>query len=229
VDTAEVAGAMSLEGLRGTPDAFHPALQRARPHPGQIASAERLRALLAGSEIRESHRHDDPRVQDAYALRCMPQVHGAARNAFAYIRSVLETEANSATDNPLIFPDEEGGAGRERRQLPRPAGGAGARPARHRPDRPRLDLGAAHGAAGEPRPLGPPRLPHPRPRRELRDDARPDHRRGAGQRVEGALPPGQRGLHPDRREQGGPRLHGTSAARKARQVLRNARRWSGSS
>jgi histidine ammonia-lyase len=109
VEAAEVAGAMSLEGLRGTPDAFHPALQRARPHPGQIASAQRLRGLLGGSEIRESHRHDDPRVQDAYALRCMPQVHGAARNALGYIRGVLETEANSATDNPLLFPDEEGG------------------------------------------------------------------------------------------------------------------------
>ncbi len=108
-DTADVAGAMSLEGLRGTPDAFHPALQRARPHPGQIASAERLRALLEGSEIRESHRHDDPRVQDAYALRCMPQVHGAFRNALGYIHSVLETESNSATDNPLIFADEDGG------------------------------------------------------------------------------------------------------------------------
>lgn len=109
VEAAEVAGAMSLEGLRGTPDAFHPALQRARPHPGQAASAGRLRALLRGSEIRESHRHNDPRVQDAYALRCMPQVHGAARAALAYVRSVLEVEANSATDNPLIFPDEEGG------------------------------------------------------------------------------------------------------------------------
>ncbi len=108
-DAADVAGAMSLEGLRGTPDAFHEALQRVRPHPGQIASAARLRALLAGSEIRESHRHDDARVQDAYALRCMPQVHGAFRNALGYIHSVLETEANSATDNPLIFPDEEGG------------------------------------------------------------------------------------------------------------------------
>ena len=110
VETAEVSGAMTLEALRGTPDAFHPAIQRARPHPGQAASAERLRALLAESEIRESHRHDDPRVQDAYALRCMPQVHGAARNAFAYIGQVLETECNSATDNPLVFPDEgEGG------------------------------------------------------------------------------------------------------------------------
>jgi histidine ammonia-lyase len=109
VEAAEVAGAMSLEGLRGTPDAFHPALQRARPHPGHSASAERLRALLAGSEIRESHRHNDPRVQDAYALRCMPQVHGATRDALTYARSVLEIESNSATDNPLIFPDEEGG------------------------------------------------------------------------------------------------------------------------
>ena len=108
VDTAEVTGAMTLEALRGTPDAFHPAIQRARPHPGQAASAERLRALLAESEIRESHRENDPRVQDAYSLRCMPQVHGAARSAFAYIGQVLETESNSATDNPLVFPDEGG-------------------------------------------------------------------------------------------------------------------------
>ncbi len=106
MDAADVIGAMTLEGLRGTPDAFHPAIQRARPHPGQDVSARRLRALLAESEIRESHRENDPRVQDAYSLRCMPQVHGAARNALAYVRSVLETESNSATDNPLIFPDE---------------------------------------------------------------------------------------------------------------------------
>lgn len=106
VETAEVAGAMSLEALRGTPDAFHEALQRVRPHEGQKESAARLRALLADSEIRESHRHGDPRVQDAYSLRCMPQVHGAARNAFRYIRGVLEIEANSATDNPLLFPEE---------------------------------------------------------------------------------------------------------------------------
>jgi histidine ammonia-lyase len=106
VDTADVAGAMSLEGLRGTPAPFHPAIMQARPHPGQAASAERLRTLLADSEIRDSHVENDPRVQDAYALRCMPQVHGAARNALAYVRQVLETECNSATDNPLIFPDE---------------------------------------------------------------------------------------------------------------------------
>jgi histidine ammonia-lyase len=106
LESLEVAGAMSLEGLRGTPDAFDPLIQRARPQPGQMASAARLRALLRDSEIRESHRHGDPRVQDAYSLRCMPQVHGAARQALGYVRGVLEVEANSATDNPLIFPDE---------------------------------------------------------------------------------------------------------------------------
>jgi histidine ammonia-lyase len=104
-----VPGASSLEALPGSPDPYAVALQRLRPHPGQLAAAAHLRELLAASEIRESHRHNDPRVQDAYALRCMPQVHGAARNALAYVRSVLEVEINSATDNPLIFPDEAGG------------------------------------------------------------------------------------------------------------------------
>jgi histidine ammonia-lyase len=107
LETLEVSGAMSLEGLRGTPDAFDAALQRVRPQRGQQVSAARLRTLLAGSAIRESHRHGDPRVQDAYSLRCMPQVHGAARQALAFVREVLEVEANSATDNPLIFPDED--------------------------------------------------------------------------------------------------------------------------
>ncbi len=106
VETAEVAGAMSLEAMTGTPDPFEEVIHRARPQPGQLESASRLRALLADSEIRESHRDADPRVQDAYSLRCMPQVHGAARQAFAYARQVLEVEANSATDNPLIFPED---------------------------------------------------------------------------------------------------------------------------
>jgi histidine ammonia-lyase len=106
LETLEVAGAMSLEGLRGTPDAFDALIQRVRPQRGQLISAARLRTILADSEIRESHRHGDPRVQDAYSLRCMPQVHGAARQAMHYVREVLEIEANSATDNPLIFADE---------------------------------------------------------------------------------------------------------------------------
>jgi histidine ammonia-lyase len=107
LESAEVAGAMSLEALLGTPEAFRPEIQDARPHIGQSTSAARLRALLSGSEIRESHRDNDPRVQDAYCLRCMPQVHGAARQALAYARGVLETEANSATDNPLVFPEAD--------------------------------------------------------------------------------------------------------------------------
>ena len=109
LDTADVAGAMSLEGLRGTPGAFRPEIHAARPHPGQVESARRLRALLRSSQIRESHRTGDPRVQDAYALRCMPQVHGAAREAHAYARRILTTEANSTTDNPLVLPAGESG------------------------------------------------------------------------------------------------------------------------
>jgi len=107
LETAEVAAAMSVEALLGTPEAFRPEIHEARPHAGQIESAATLRALLVDSEIRESHREDDPRVQDAYALRCVPQVHGAGRHALAYVRGILETEANSATDNPLVFPDAD--------------------------------------------------------------------------------------------------------------------------
>jgi histidine ammonia-lyase len=101
---ADLAGAMSLEALMGTPAAFDPRIQAARPHTGQIASAAHLVRLLADSEIRESHREHDKRVQDAYCLRCMPQVHGAVRDVLAHVASVLEIEAGSATDNPLIFP-----------------------------------------------------------------------------------------------------------------------------
>lgn len=105
VETAEVAGAMTLEGLKGTPEAFRADAQAVRPHPGQGRSAARLRYLLRDSEIRESHRYGDPRVQDAYSVRCMPQVHGAAREVLAYVRRILETEANSTTDNPLVLPE----------------------------------------------------------------------------------------------------------------------------
>ena len=88
----------------GTPAAFHARIHQARPHPGQIRAAEHLMELLAGSEIREAHREHDTRVQDAYCLRCMPQVHGAVRGALEHVRSVLEIESGSATDNPLVFP-----------------------------------------------------------------------------------------------------------------------------
>jgi len=110
---ADAAGAMSLEALMGTPAAFDERIHQARPHAGQIAAAAHLLELLASSEIRESHREHDPRVQDAYCLRCMPQVHGAVRGVLAHVAGVLEIEAGSATDNPLIFPEgstEERGA-----------------------------------------------------------------------------------------------------------------------
>jgi histidine ammonia-lyase len=107
---ADLAGAMSLEALMGTPAAFDPRIHQARPHAGQIRAAEHLVELLAGSEIRESHREHDSRVQDAYCLRCMPQVHGAVRDALEHVRGILEIEAGSATDNPLVFPDSRADA-----------------------------------------------------------------------------------------------------------------------
>jgi histidine ammonia-lyase len=102
VDTADVIGAMTLDALRGTDVAFDERIHKARPHPGQIKTAENLRKLVEGSQIRESHR-DCQRVQDAYSLRCMPQVHGAVRDTLAHCREVMETEINSAVDNPLVF------------------------------------------------------------------------------------------------------------------------------
>jgi histidine ammonia-lyase len=108
VETAEVAGALTLEALRGSRQAFRPELHALRPHPGQVASAQRLYGLLEDSAIMESHR-DCGKVQDAYSLRCMPQVHGAVRDTLAHARRVLEIELNAATDNPLVFAD--GGPG----------------------------------------------------------------------------------------------------------------------
>ena len=106
---ADLAGAMSLEALRGTPAAFDSRIHQVRPHSGQIDSARHLLSLLAESEIRESHRTNDPRVQDAYCLRCMPQVHGAVRGALAHVEQVVTIESGSATDNPLIFAKESSG------------------------------------------------------------------------------------------------------------------------
>lgn len=101
---ADLAGAMSLEALMGTPCAFDARIHEARPHAGQIAAAAHLVRLMEGSEIREAHREHDSRVQDAYCLRCMPQVHGAVRDVLEHVRGVLEIESGSATDNPLVFP-----------------------------------------------------------------------------------------------------------------------------
>ncbi|HEY3593020.1 MAG TPA: histidine ammonia-lyase [Polyangiaceae bacterium] len=101
---ADVAGAMSLEALKGSQRPFDERLMRLRPHPGQAESAANLRRMLAESPIMESHK-DCGKVQDAYSLRCMPQVHGATRDALAFAEGVVERELNSVTDNPLVFPD----------------------------------------------------------------------------------------------------------------------------
>jgi histidine ammonia-lyase len=106
VDGADVAGALSLDALKGTPVAFDPRIHRLRPHRGQRIVAANLRRLVSGSEIRESHLHC-PRVQDAYSLRCMPQVHGAIRDALDYVRRTLGIEMNSVTDNPIVFSDHK--------------------------------------------------------------------------------------------------------------------------
>lgn len=105
LETADVASAMTLEALMGTPVAFDPRIQEVRPHAGQARVAAHLRALLEDSEIRESHRTGDSRVQDAYSLRCIPQVHGAILDVLEHVRQVLEVESGSATDNPLVFTD----------------------------------------------------------------------------------------------------------------------------
>jgi histidine ammonia-lyase len=102
---ADIVGACTLDALKGTLSAFDPDIQRVRPFPGQMAVAENFKKLGRRSEIAESHKFC-PRIQDPYSLRCIPQVHGAVRDAIAYVRKILEVEVNSATDNPLIFAEK---------------------------------------------------------------------------------------------------------------------------
>lgn len=106
VQMADVCAAASVDALLGTPDAFDPLIHKLRPYQGQQNSAANLHNILQNSHLRASHK-DCPNVQDAYSLRCTPQVHGAVREALQYVGKVLSTELNSTTDNPLIFPDED--------------------------------------------------------------------------------------------------------------------------
>lgn len=103
VDSADVISSLSLDALQGTVVAFDERIHQARPHAGQLITAANLRKMIAGSQINESHR-ECGRVQDAYSLRCIPQVHGAVRDTLAHCRRVMEIEVNSAVDNPLVFP-----------------------------------------------------------------------------------------------------------------------------
>src|SRR5262249_19034210 len=107
VKLADVVCALTLDVLKGTDAAFDPRIHAARPHPGQGASAANLRELLKDSALRESHR-DCGVVQDAYALRCAPQVHGAVRDAAAHALGVVDIEMNAATDNPMVFVNADG-------------------------------------------------------------------------------------------------------------------------
>ena len=105
IKTSDISAALSHEALRGTDNAYDLRLHQLRPYEGQIATAKNLLALLNKSEIRASHVEDDPRVQDSYSIRCIPQIHGASRDAINYVCSRIEIELNSVTDNPLIFPE----------------------------------------------------------------------------------------------------------------------------
>jgi histidine ammonia-lyase len=114
VDSADIAAALSLDALRGSPGAFDSRIMQARAYRGAATTAQNLARLNQGSQIRESHRSNvkDPRVQDAYSLRCTPQVHGAVRDSLAQARAIAEVELNSATDNPLVFANSADAAGK---------------------------------------------------------------------------------------------------------------------
>src|SRR6202012_5042242 len=106
LEAADIIGAMSLEALTGTKAPFDERLHRLRPYDGSLLVAQRLRSLLRDSAIMQSHVHCG-RVQDPYSLRCMPQVHGASRNAWLHLKELTETELNAVTDNPVIFDSED--------------------------------------------------------------------------------------------------------------------------
>lgn len=107
IKLADVSGALSHEALRCTDRAFDERIHKLRPYKGQIETAENILSLIKGSEIRESHRYNDGKVQDAYSIRCIPQVHGASRDCIEYVSRQIEIEINCVNDNPIIFPEEE--------------------------------------------------------------------------------------------------------------------------
>ncbi len=102
--TADIIAGSTIDALKGSDNPFDKRLHELRPHPGQLISAENIRLVMKNSEIRESHRDCD-HVQDAYSMRCAPQVHGASRDALEYVKKIIETEINSVTDNPIVFPE----------------------------------------------------------------------------------------------------------------------------
>ena len=205
-NTADIACALSLEALQGSRTSFLPQIQALRPLPGQAASAANVLQLLEDSAINEAHRWCD-QVQDAYSLRCAPQVHGASRDLLDYVRQTVSIELNAATDNPLVLVEDEmlvsnGNFHGQPLALRARRAGDGGRGAReHRR--------AARRAARQPEPLRrPARVPDRRRRAQLRLHDPAVRRRLARQREQGARAPGVGRLDPDERRPGGSRLDG---------------------
>ena len=203
--SADVIGALTLDALQGTDVAFDPRIHAARPHPGQQASARNLRRLLEGSAIRESHR-DCGRVQDAYSLRCIPQVHGAVRDALDYATRVVAVEINAATDNPMVFA--------ETGEL-LSGGNFHGEPVAIAADVLAIALAELGGISERrterlvnPAALRPPRVPHRRRRPAVGVHDRARDRRRPRLREQVAGPSRVRRLDPDLGQQGRPRLHG---------------------
>ena len=177
---AVVAGSLSVDAAAGSDTPFDARIHALRGHTGQRDVAARYLELLAGSEIRRSHLHNDPRVQDPYSLRCQPQVMGACLDHIRFAANVFEVEANGVTDNPLVFPDT--GRGAVRRQLPRRAGGARRRYPRSGDRRDRRPLRTAHRAAHRRDALGPAAVSGRARRGELRLHGRAGDRGRARER-----------------------------------------------
>ncbi len=217
--TASVAAAMSVEALLGTEVAFAAPYQLARPHPGQVAVAGELRHLLRGSGLQAAHHGSTHKVQDPYSLRCVPQVHGAIRDALDHLRRVLDIELNSATDNPLVFPsgaDVPVDALATGRGLVISGGNFHGEPIALALDFAKLAL-AELGAISERRTAllldprlngGLPAFLVARPRPQQRSHDRPVHRGRTGVGEQGPGAPVVRGLDPHVGEPGGPRLDG---------------------
>ena len=213
VTIADITAAMSIEALLGTDAVFDADLVGLRPHAGQARSAANLRRMLEGSPIVASHRVGDSRVQDAYSLRCVPQVHGAVRDALAHVEAVCAAELHAAIDNPVVLPRR---AGELERQLSRRAAGLRRRLPGDRPGGPVVDGRATRRpdarSGSLPRPSA---LPRRHAGGGLGTHDRPVHRGGVGGRKPPARDAGQRRVHPDVGDAGGPRLHGMGGGAQA--------------
>ena len=203
--TADIACAMTLEVLMGSNSEFDPRIHLVRPHPGQIATADNMLRLTAGSQIVASHA-GCARIQDAYTLRCSPQIHGASKDAVAHAMRVIDIEINSSTTNPLIFADTEevrlGG------NFHGPARGHGGRLPLHGTGGAGKCFRKKNRAAGQSPAQRTARLSGEKRGTRFRVDDRPVRGGRAGFGKQGPGPSGLRGFHPDFGQQGGPREHG---------------------